>query len=126
MKKTASLVFFSAILSANLWSQQAKPQSDTLNQGKTDRIQPANRPEIREISNMEQVIIKAFQVGKNQDHPAFETVKAKDLQLRNLGQDIPMLLQHQTGIVSTSDAGNGIGYTGIRMRGSDEIGRAHV
>ena len=125
MKKTASLVFFSAILSANLWSQQAKPQSDTLNQGKTDRIQPANRPEIREISNMEQVIIKAFQVGKNQDHPAFETVKAKDLQLRNLGQDIPMLLQHQTGIVSTSDAGNGIGYTGIRMRGSDAT-RTHI
>jgi iron complex outermembrane receptor protein len=36
-----------------------------------------------------------------------------------------MLLQHQTGIVSTSDAGNGIGYTGIRMRGSDAT-RTHI
>lgn len=37
----------------------------------------------------------------------------------NTGKDIPMMLQDLTSVVSTSDAGNGIGYTGFRVRGSD-------
>ena len=41
----------------------------------------------------------------------------KDLDSRNLGQDLPILLKNQTSIVSTSDAGNGVGYTGFRIRG---------
>lgn len=41
----------------------------------------------------------------------------KDLQNINHGQDLPVLLNQQTALVSTSDAGNGIGYTGMRIRG---------
>lgn len=41
----------------------------------------------------------------------------KDLDRRNLGQDLPILLKNQTSIISTSDAGNGVGYTGFRIRG---------
>ncbi|MFC6267182.1 TonB-dependent receptor [Frigoriflavimonas asaccharolytica] len=41
----------------------------------------------------------------------------KDLSRKNLGQDLPILLKNQTSIVSTSDAGNGVGYTGFRIRG---------
>ena len=41
----------------------------------------------------------------------------KDLDSKNLGQDLPMLLKNQTSIISTSDAGNGVGYTGFRIRG---------
>ncbi|MFP3596248.1 TonB-dependent receptor [Chryseobacterium sp. SIMBA_029] len=41
----------------------------------------------------------------------------KDLDSRNLGQDFPVLLKNQTSIISTSDAGNGVGYTGFRIRG---------
>ncbi|KFF14567.1 TonB-dependent receptor [Chryseobacterium soli] len=41
----------------------------------------------------------------------------KDLDSRNLGQDLPVLLKNQTSIISTSDAGNGVGYTGFRIRG---------
>ena len=41
----------------------------------------------------------------------------KDLESRNLGQDLPILLKNQTSIISTSDAGNGVGYTGFRIRG---------
>ena len=37
----------------------------------------------------------------------------------NLGQDIPILMNFLPGVVTTSDAGAGIGYTGIRVRGSD-------
>ncbi|WPO82534.1 TonB-dependent receptor [Chryseobacterium sp. JJR-5R] len=42
---------------------------------------------------------------------------AKDLDSRNLGQDLPILLKNQTSVISTSDAGNGVGYTGFRIRG---------
>lgn len=41
----------------------------------------------------------------------------KDVDSRNLGQDLPILLKNQTSIISTSDAGNGVGYTGFRIRG---------
>ena len=37
----------------------------------------------------------------------------------NLGQDIPFLLNQTANVVVNSDAGNGIGYTGIRIRGTD-------
>lgn len=49
-------------------------------------------------------------------------IKIKEI---NLGQDIPFLLQQSVSVVNTSDAGNGIGYTGIRIRGSD-ISRINV
>lgn len=40
-----------------------------------------------------------------------------DLGYKNLGQDLPILLKNQTSVISTSDAGNGVGYTGLRIRG---------
>lgn len=42
----------------------------------------------------------------------------KDLADKNLGQDLPILLKNQMSVISTSDAGNGIGYTGFRIRGT--------
>lgn len=41
----------------------------------------------------------------------------KDLAGKNLGQDLPVLLKNQMSVISTSDAGNGVGYTGLRIRG---------
>ena len=41
----------------------------------------------------------------------------KDLGNKNLGQDLPILLKNQTSIETTSDAGNGVGYTGLKIRG---------
>lgn len=38
---------------------------------------------------------------------------------RNFGQDMPYLLTSTPSVVTTSDAGTGIGYTGIRIRGTD-------
>jgi iron complex outermembrane receptor protein len=43
----------------------------------------------------------------------------KDLEGKNLGQDLPILLKNQTSVETTSDAGNGIGYTGLKIRGVD-------
>jgi len=42
-----------------------------------------------------------------------------DLQKVNQGQDLPFLLNQTPSVVINSDAGNGIGYTGIRIRGTD-------
>lgn len=42
----------------------------------------------------------------------------KDLADKNLGQDLPILLKNQMSVISTSDAGNGVGYTGFRIRGT--------
>ncbi|MDR7769434.1 TonB-dependent receptor [Riemerella anatipestifer] len=42
----------------------------------------------------------------------------KELGAKNLGQDLPILLKNQMSVVSTSDAGNGVGYTGFRIRGT--------
>lgn len=41
------------------------------------------------------------------------------LNAKNMGQDIPFLLDQMPSVVTTSDAGNGIGYSGIRVRGID-------
>ena len=49
----------------------------------------------------------------------FSNVTKENLAGRNLGQDIPILLNFLPGVVTTSDAGAGVGYTGIRVRGSD-------
>jgi iron complex outermembrane receptor protein len=42
-----------------------------------------------------------------------------DIQKQNLGQDLPFLLNQTPSVVVNSDAGNGIGYTGLRIRGTD-------
>ncbi len=41
------------------------------------------------------------------------------LATNNTGLDLPYILEQATSVVSTSDAGNGVGYTGMRIRGSD-------
>ena len=50
---------------------------------------------------------------------AFTNIGKEQLQKQNLGQDLPYLLSMTPGAVSTSDAGAGIGYTSIRVRGTD-------
>jgi iron complex outermembrane recepter protein len=47
------------------------------------------------------------------------TLTARSLEKINLGQDLPYLLNQTPSVVVNSDAGNGVGYTGIRIRGSD-------
>ena len=41
----------------------------------------------------------------------------EEIEKRNLGQDLPILLNYLPSVVTTSDAGAGVGYTGIRVRG---------
>jgi len=50
---------------------------------------------------------------------AFSNISSTVIQKQNFGQDMPFVLNWTPSIVTTSDAGAGIGYTGIRIRGSD-------
>ena len=50
---------------------------------------------------------------------AFTNLKKADIEKNNLGQDLPYLLNQTPSIVTSSDAGTGIGYTSMRIRGSD-------
>lgn len=51
---------------------------------------------------------------------AFENIEGKTLSSLADGREIPMILQGVTSLVSHSDAGNGVGYTYMRIRGSDQ------
>jgi iron complex outermembrane receptor protein len=46
-------------------------------------------------------------------------INKTQIQKQNLGQDLPFALNQTPSVVVNSDAGNAIGYTGIRIRGSD-------
>lgn len=50
---------------------------------------------------------------------AYSNVNKEEIKRLNFGQDIPYLLSLTPSLVATSDAGTGVGYTGIRVRGTD-------
>src|SRR5690606_2588852 len=52
-----------------------------------------------------------------------EKLNQREVQQKNLGQDIPTLLGNATSVVTTSDAGAGIGYSSVRIRG---IAQDHI
>ena len=72
----------------------------------------------REIQLMEPIEIKS--VRAEDIYPFTQTlITKKEIDQKNIGQDLPFLLNQIPGTVVNSDAGNGIGYTGIRIRGTD-------
>ncbi len=64
------------------------------------------------------VEVKAVRAGENAPFTKTNLSK-KEIAKGNLGQDIPFLLNQTPSVVINSDAGNGVGYTGIRIRGTD-------
>ncbi|MFK7747736.1 MAG: TonB-dependent receptor [Kordia sp.] len=68
--------------------------------------------------SLDAVLISAVRV--NADSPiTYSNLEKEEIQKRNLGQDVPVLMNFMPSVVTTSDAGAGVGYTGIRVRGSD-------
>ncbi|WP_460951631.1 TonB-dependent receptor [Spirosoma daeguense] len=67
---------------------------------------------------VDEVVVSATRANQK-SAIAYTDVTRQDLNKLNLGQDIPQLLNFTPSIVTTSDAGAGVGYTGIRIRGSD-------
>lgn len=72
----------------------------------------------REKIVLDEVFVSAIRVTK-ESPLTFTNITKEEIKPRNLGQDIPILLNYMPAVVTTSDAGAGIGYTGIRVRGSD-------
>jgi len=92
-----ALMFLSAVLSA----QELSQTKDTT-----------------KIETLDEVLVQSVRVGK--DSPVTHSnIDKEQLEKRNLGQDIPYMLNYLPSVVTTSDAGAGVGYTYIRVRGSD-------
>lgn len=66
----------------------------------------------------DQVIVSATRVSEKSP-TTFTTINKALLQKQNFGQDLPLTLNWTPSLVTTSDAGAGVGYTGLRIRGSD-------
>ncbi|KXN98125.1 TonB-dependent receptor [Aequorivita aquimaris] len=70
------------------------------------------------IEALDEVLVQAVRVDA--DSPiTHSNLDKEELEKRNLGQDIPYMLNYLPSVVTTSDAGAGVGYTYIRVRGSD-------
>jgi len=65
-----------------------------------------------------EVIVTATRASENSP-TTFTMITSKEIDRVNLGQDMPYLLQTTPSVVTTSDAGNGIGYSNMRIRGTD-------
>ncbi|SEF74395.1 TonB-dependent receptor [Flavobacterium urumqiense] len=70
------------------------------------------------VNQLDEVLVSAVR-ATSKTPVSFSNLDKKDIKFRNLGQDIPILMNYLPSVVTTSDAGNGVGYTGIRVRGSD-------
>jgi iron complex outermembrane receptor protein len=91
------------MLAGSLIAQQANTIEDTLT------VSPVA---------LSSVTVSALRA--NEDTPmAFTNISEEELNKQNLGKDLPVLLRFLPSVVTTSDAGAGVGYTGIRVRGSD-------
>ncbi|MDI9255860.1 TonB-dependent receptor [Flavobacterium sedimenticola] len=71
-----------------------------------------------QVNQLDEVLVSAVRVT-TKTPVSFSNLDKKEITGRNLGQDIPILMNYLPSVVTTSDAGNGVGYTGIRVRGSD-------
>ncbi len=89
------------VLSVSAKAQQNQTQKDST---KTEKL--------------DEVLVHAIRAKKSDPITHSNLTKA-ELEKRNLGQDIPVLLNYLPSVVSSSDAGAGIGYTYMRVRGSD-------
>ena len=66
----------------------------------------------------DEIVVSATRASKNTG-TTFRNMSKAELEKNNFGQDMPYLLNQTPSVVVTSDAGAGVGYTGMRIRGSD-------
>lgn len=111
MKKCLSIAFVS------LFALQLFAQQETILNPSLDSLTIADSTIYKSLFT-DEVIVKSTRAGANSP-TTFTEVTKEDLQYINLGQDLPILLQREVSVVSTTDAGAGVGYTSMRIRGSD-------
>ncbi len=76
------------------------------------------KKKFNDTTYLQPVEVNAVRAGEKAPFAKTNLVKA-DIAKSNLGQDLPFLLNQTPGVVVNSDAGAGVGYTGIRIRGTD-------
>ncbi|MBU2525591.1 MAG: TonB-dependent receptor [Bacteroidetes bacterium] len=111
--------FYSFEVEPGLYRLQLSWQGIT--QTETVKIEQRTRLDIvfrQQDVALNEVMVSATRAGAGEPM-TFVNLDKTELAKRNLGQDIPILLNTQTAVVSTSDNGSGVGYTGLRIRGSD-------
>lgn len=78
-----------------------------------------NLDSLADIFSLEEVTVNALRAQKDTPVP-FINISKKDLEKVNLAQDLPTLLKNTPSVLTSSDSGSGIGYSSIRVRGSDQ------
>ena len=78
-----------------------------------------NLDSLADIFSLEEVTVNTLRAQKDTPVP-FINISKKDLEKVNLAQDLPTLLKNIPSVLTTSDSGSGIGYSSIRIRGSDQ------
>ena len=78
-----------------------------------------NLDSLTNILILEEVTVSAIK-AKNDTPVSFVNLSKESIEKTNLAQDIPILLKNTPSVVTHSDAGAGIGYSSIRIRGSDQ------
>ena len=84
----------------------------------TAHAQDSTGRQSEKIRELNEVVVSSTRANQKMGM-AFTNVYQKDLKKNNLGQDLPFLLNQLPSVVVSSDAGTGVGYTGIRIRGTD-------
>lgn len=74
---------------------------------------------MQESSTMTDEVMVTATRANEKTPTTFVNVNKQSIQKQNFGQDLPIILNWTPSVVTTSDAGAGVGYTGIRIRGSD-------
>ncbi len=67
---------------------------------------------------LDEVVVNATRVD-NTSAFAHSNLSSEEIKKQNVGQDLPYALNSMASVVINSDAGNGVGYTGMRIRGTD-------
>ncbi|WP_124979341.1 TonB-dependent receptor [Nonlabens xiamenensis] len=101
MKHLCRVVMVGALFSTGLAAAQNTQEKDSLTAEKLD-----------------EVLVKAVRVDANSPI-THSNLSEKEIVKRNLGQDLPTIINFLPSVVTTSDAGAGIGYTSFRVRGVD-------
>ena len=70
------------------------------------------------IRNLPPLEIRSIRAETNSPF-ALTNLNKTSIQQVNYGQDLPFIIQNTPSVVVNSDAGSGVGYTGIRIRGTD-------
>ncbi len=101
------------VLTSKCVGYKAKIDSVTITENKSIDIILSD-----EDISLDEVIVNATRVD-NTSGFAYTNLTTEEIKKQNVGQDLPYALNSMPSVIINSDAGNGVGYTGMRIRGSD-------